>query len=62
VYVVRELTSNWKHVVAYYIKGSSVSGIAIWQLTKSIIEYFANRNINLRQSFRLWVQAFVEAV
>jgi hypothetical protein len=46
--MVRGLTSNWKQVVAYYLTGSSVSGIAMWQLTKSIIESLIGCNINVR--------------
>jgi hypothetical protein len=48
VYMIRGLTSNRKQVIAYYLTGSSVSGIALWRITKGIIQSLAGCNINVR--------------
>ena len=48
VYMIRGLTSNWKQVVAYYLTGASVSGEALWQLTKNLVQVLGGCGINVR--------------
>jgi hypothetical protein len=48
VFMIRGLTSNWKQIVAYYLTGASMSGSALWLLTKEIIESLSSSKINVR--------------
>jgi hypothetical protein len=48
VFMVRGLTTAWKQVIAYYLTGDSMSGVSLWDITRSIILALGSSGINVR--------------